>query len=60
MIEAVVAGLAFYLFIVHMFTAKAPLIPPRIFRDLNFSAGLVMIFAVANLGLIWNRRGSAS
>jgi DHA2 family multidrug resistance protein len=34
-----------------MFTAKAPLIPPRIFRDMNFSAGLVMIFAVGMLVL---------
>ncbi len=40
-----------YLFLVHLFTAKAPLIPPRIFRDVNFSAGLVMIFAVGMLVL---------
>ena len=49
--EAVIAGLGFYLFLVHLFTAKAPLIPLRIFRDLNFSGGLLMIFAVGMLVL---------
>ena len=50
-VYAVLCGLGFYLFLVHMFTAKAPLIPPRIFRDMNFSAGLAMIFAVGMLVL---------
>jgi MFS transporter, DHA2 family, multidrug resistance protein len=45
-VYAVFCGLGFYLFLVHLFTAKAPLIPPRIFRDMNFSAGLAMIFAI--------------
>jgi MFS transporter, DHA2 family, multidrug resistance protein len=45
-VYAVLCSLGFYLFFVHMFTAKAPLIPPRIFRNINFSAGLAMIFAV--------------
>lgn len=45
-VYAVLCALGFYLFFVHMFTAKAPLIPPRIFRNINFSAGLAMIFAV--------------
>ena len=48
-VYAVLCGLGFYLFLVHMLTAKAPLIPPRIFRDMNFSAGLAMIFAVGML-----------
>lgn len=48
-VYAVLCGLGFYLFFVHLFTAKAPLIPPRIFRDMNFSAGLAMIFAVGML-----------
>ena len=39
-VYAVLCGLGFYLFIVHLFTAEAPLIPPRIFLDANFSAGL--------------------
>ena len=50
-VYAVLCGLGFYLFLVHMFTAKAPLIPPSIFRDMNFSAGLAMIFAVGMLVL---------
>ena len=41
--EAVLAALGFYLFIVHMFTAKKPFIPPAIFRDRNFTGGLVMM-----------------
>jgi MFS transporter, DHA2 family, multidrug resistance protein len=48
-VYAVLCGLGFYLFLVHLFTAKAPLIPPRIFRDINFSASLAMIFAVGML-----------
>jgi DHA2 family multidrug resistance protein len=48
-VYAVLCGLGFYLFLVHLFTAKAPLIPPRIFRDMNFSAGLAMIFAIGML-----------
>src|ERR1039458_773147 len=48
-VYAVLCGLGFYLFIVHLFTARAPLIPPRIFRDMNFSASLAMIFAVGML-----------
>lgn len=50
-VYAVLCGLGFYLFLVHLFTAEAPLIPPRIFRDINFSVGLVMIFAVGMLVL---------
>lgn len=48
-VYAVLCGLGFYLFLVHLFTAKAPLVPPRIFRDVNFSSGLAMIFAVGML-----------
>jgi DHA2 family multidrug resistance protein len=50
-VYAILSGLGFYLFLVHLFTAKAPLIPLRIFRDLNFSGGLLMIFAVGMLVL---------
>src|SRR4051812_46770929 len=32
-IEAVVAGLAFYLFVVHMFTAERPFLPVGLFKD---------------------------
>lgn len=42
--EAVVAGLAFYLFLVHTFTARNPFIAPEMFRDRNLCVGLVMMF----------------
>jgi MFS transporter, DHA2 family, multidrug resistance protein len=41
--KAVLAGLGFYLFLVHMVTARKPLFPPTMFRDRNFSGGLVMM-----------------
>lgn len=44
--EAVIAALFFYLFVVHMLTHKRPFIEPALFRDRNFSLGLVMIFFV--------------
>ena len=37
--EAIVAASAFYLFIVHTFTAPAPFLKPRLLRDRNFLAG---------------------
>jgi DHA2 family multidrug resistance protein len=46
LIETVLALLGLYLFIVHIATAKKPFIPPQIFRDLNFSIGLLIMFAV--------------
>ena len=45
-VESVLAGLGLYLFLVHMATAERPFIPPRIFRDRNFAAGLGIMFAV--------------
>ena len=44
--EAVIAGLFFYLFVVHMFTHKRPFIEPGLFEDRNFCVGLVLIFFV--------------
>jgi MFS transporter, DHA2 family, multidrug resistance protein len=46
-VEATLAGLGFYLFIVHMFTADKPFLSPGLFRDRNFSAGMVMVFFVS-------------
>jgi len=43
---AVLSALGLYLFVVHMLTAKKPFIPPRVFHDMNFVAGLLMMFAV--------------
>jgi DHA2 family multidrug resistance protein len=48
-VYAVLCGLCFYVFLVHLLTYHAPLVTPRIFRDANFSAGLLMIFAVGML-----------
>ena len=42
----VLAGLGFYLFIVHMLTAPRPFIPREIFSDRNFTAGLISMFLV--------------
>ena len=56
-IEAVLAALAFYLFLVQTFTVKQPFIDPAIFKDRNLSVGLCFIFVVgiillASLALI--------
>lgn len=48
-VEAVLAGLGFYLFLVHMLSARQPLIRPVLFRDVNFSAGLALMFAVGTI-----------
>lgn len=45
-VEAALAGLGLYLFVVHVMLAEKPFIPPRIFRDLNFSAGLMVMFSI--------------
>src|SRR6266446_3227162 len=42
-IEAIIAAAAFYLFLVHTFTADAPFVKPGLFRDRNFMAGTLMI-----------------
>ncbi|HEU4618378.1 MAG TPA: DHA2 family efflux MFS transporter permease subunit [Gammaproteobacteria bacterium] len=44
--EAVIAALAFYMFLVHMFTAEKPFIEPALFKDRNFAAGLTLMFVV--------------
>ncbi len=45
-VEAVLAALALYMFLVHMFTADRPFIEPGLFTDRNFAIGLVFIFVV--------------
>src|ERR1700759_1430111 len=50
-VEAVIAGLAFYLFVVHMFTAERPFLPPGLFKDRNFASAIIMIFCVSSLML---------
>ena len=45
-VEGIIAGIALYLFVVHMFTAKKPFIPVVIFKDRNFISGLVLMFVM--------------
>lgn len=48
-IEACVAAMAFYIFVVHSLTAKAPYINLSIFQDRNYvvGCGLIFVFGVA-------------
>ncbi|HZV92297.1 MAG TPA: DHA2 family efflux MFS transporter permease subunit, partial [Caldimonas sp.] len=47
LVEAIVAGLALYLFVVHMLTTKkSPFISPALFKDRNFLTGNLFIFVV--------------
>jgi len=46
LIEAVVCVSAFYVFLVHTFTAKNSFVNPRLFLDRNFSVGMLFIFIV--------------
>ena len=46
LIEATLAGLGLYLFVVHVWLAEKPFITPRIFRDVNFMSGFLMMFAI--------------
>ncbi len=48
-LEAATAGLAFYLFLSHMFTAEKPFIEPGLFADRNFVAGILLMFTVGVL-----------
>jgi DHA2 family multidrug resistance protein len=46
-IEAGVAGISFYLFVVHMLTtSKPPFVSPALFKDRNFVTGNIFIFVV--------------
>src|SRR5580704_206484 len=45
-IEAIVAAGAFYLFLVHTFTADKPFVRPALFRDRNFAAGVLFVSVV--------------
>jgi MFS transporter, DHA2 family, multidrug resistance protein len=44
--EAVLAGLGFYIFTVHMLTTAKSFIPSEIFRDRNFLTSLVLMFMI--------------
>ncbi len=46
LVEASLCGLAFYLFLAHMFTSEEPFIAPGLFADRNFAVGVMFIFVV--------------
>jgi DHA2 family multidrug resistance protein len=46
MTEAIVAGVAFYLFLVHTFSHSKPFLNPHLFQDRNFVASNIFIFVV--------------
>jgi DHA2 family multidrug resistance protein len=43
-IEAVIAGLGIYLFLVHMITARNPFIPRPLFKDRNYLSAMLLMF----------------
>ncbi|MEI9886753.1 MAG: DHA2 family efflux MFS transporter permease subunit [Rhizomicrobium sp.] len=45
-LEAIIAGVGLYLFVVHMVFGKNPFIPMKIFEDRNFNSGLVLMFVL--------------
>ncbi len=45
-IEAIVCGSAFYIFLVHTFTAKGTFVNPALFLDRNFTIGMFFIFII--------------
>jgi MFS transporter, DHA2 family, multidrug resistance protein len=44
--EAIIGASAFYLFLVHTFTTQEPFVRPSLFRDRNFTAGIIFIAIV--------------
>jgi DHA2 family multidrug resistance protein len=44
--EAIIAASAFYLFLVHTFTTREPFVRPSMFRDRNFTAGVLFISVI--------------
>ena len=45
-VEALVCASAFYIFIVHTFTARNTFVNPRLFLDRNFAVGMIFIFII--------------
>jgi len=46
-ILAVVGGLAFYLFLVHMALSEKPFLPTGLFKDRNFFSAIIMVFCIS-------------
>ena len=50
-IEGVVALVCFYMFVVHVLTKDRPFIEPKMFKDRNFSGGMIFMF-VAGINML--------
>jgi DHA2 family multidrug resistance protein len=48
-VVSVVGALAFYLFVVHMFTAEKPFIEPGLFKDRNFATGVFLMLMMGTM-----------
>ncbi len=49
LVEAILAALGLYLFLIHLLTGRQPLIRPALFCDVNFATGLLLMFVVGTL-----------
>ena len=49
MVLAVVAALAFYLFVVHMCMSDKPFLPTGLFKDRNFASAIIMVFCISGI-----------
>jgi DHA2 family multidrug resistance protein len=47
--EAVIAGLALYMFVAHIMTAEHPFLEPGLFADRNFVTGILVMFMIGVL-----------
>ena len=45
-IEAIAAGLSFYVFLVHMLSSDKPFVTPALFRDRNYVAANIFLFLI--------------
>ncbi|MGK2871102.1 MAG: DHA2 family efflux MFS transporter permease subunit [Alphaproteobacteria bacterium] len=50
-VEGMIAGLALYMFLVHMFTARNPFLRPALFRNRNLVIGLIFTFLMGIIQL---------
>ncbi|TIW84652.1 MAG: DHA2 family efflux MFS transporter permease subunit, partial [Mesorhizobium sp.] len=46
LVEALICASAFYIFLVHTFTARNTFVNPRLFLDRNFAVGMIFIFII--------------
>lgn len=51
-VEASLAAIALYIFIIHTLTAARPFLPPRLLLDRNFALGLIFAFVFGALAFV--------